>query len=104
VVSQQDDGDITIGFAGFEWHTHGDLLASSYQLVDGIELTPEGAAMRFVEDVVSNHAVIAVVKSGNRIRDIWVTDDMDQELQYKQPDEEVEFRYWDGTNARQSAG
>jgi len=81
-------------------HTHGDLLAANYQLVDVAELTPEGAAMRFVEDVVSNHAIIAVLTSGNRNRDIWVTDDIDEELRYKQPDEEIEFRYWDGTDPR----
>jgi len=104
LVVSQDDDDITIGFAGFEWHTHGDVLAASYQLVDVTDLTPEGAAMRFVQDVVSNRAIIAVVKSGNRIRDIWVTDDIEDELRYKQPDEEIEFRYWDGTDPQQSAG
>src|SRR5688500_11084829 len=103
LVVSQDDGEITIGFAGFEWHTHGDLLAAGYRLVDVTELTPESAAMRFVEDVVSNRAIIAVLKSRNRIRDVWVTHDIDEELRSRQPDEEIEFRYWDGTDPRQSA-
>src|SRR5437762_10497790 len=103
VIVRYDD-DITIRFDGFEWHTHGDVLAASYQLATSPGLTPEGATHRFVADVVSNRAIIAVVRSGNRIRDVWVTDDIDKELQYKQADEEIEFRYWDGTNARRSAG
>src|SRR5947208_17103586 len=75
VVSHEDD-DITIGFDGFQWHTHGDVLAATYQLAGATDLTPEGATQRFVEDIVSNHAIIAVVKSGKRIRDVWVTDDV----------------------------
>jgi hypothetical protein len=27
LVVSRDDSDVTIGFAGFPWHTHGDLLA-----------------------------------------------------------------------------
>ena len=56
--------------------THGDVLAATYQLAGATDLTPEGATQRFVEDIVSNHAIIAVVKSGKRIRDVWVTDDV----------------------------
>ena len=97
VISLEDDEN-TIGFEGFEWHTHADLLAAD------TDLTPEEATQRFVEDVVSNHAIIAVLKLGNRIRDVWVTEDIDKEIRYQQPDEEIEFRYWDGTDPRQSAG
>ena len=103
VVSHEDD-DITIGFDGFQWHTHGDVLAATYQLAGATDLTPEGATQRFVEDIVSNHAIIAVVKSGKRIRDVWVTDDVEKELRFEQAEEEIEFRYWNGTNARRSAG
>ena len=63
-----------------------------------------GATQRFVEDIVSNHAIIAVVKSRKRIGDVWVTDDVEKELRFKQAEEEIEFRYWNGTNARRSAG
>jgi hypothetical protein len=34
VVARDDDGDITVGFDGFPWHTHGDLLAANYPLAD----------------------------------------------------------------------
>ncbi len=41
VVSHEDD-DITIGFDGFQWHTHGDVLAATYQLAGATDLTPGG--------------------------------------------------------------
>jgi uncharacterized protein (DUF433 family) len=31
---------------------------------------------------------------------VWVTDDIEAELRYRQANEDIEFRYWDGTNAR----
>ena len=92
--------DISIGFAGFEWHMHGDLLAANYPLRQLGGLTSETATRRFVEDIISNRAVIAVTKMDGRIRDVWITDDIGKELRHKQPDEEIEFRYWDGTDAR----
>ena len=30
IVDRADDGDWGVGFDGFAWHTHGDLLASHY--------------------------------------------------------------------------
>jgi len=95
-----ENDDIAIGFAGCEWHTHGDLLAASYPLGDVSGLTAESATRRFVEDVTSNRAIIAVIEAQGSIRDVWITNDIERELRHKQPDEEIEFRYWDGTNAR----
>src|SRR4051794_11481571 len=65
-------------------------------------LTPESATRRFVEDVTSNRAIIAVIEAQGSIRDVWITDDIEKGLRHKQPDEAIEFRYWDGTNARRS--
>jgi hypothetical protein len=100
LLVKYEDDDISIGFAGFEWHTHGDLLAGSYPFGEVSGLTPETATRRFVEDIVSNRAVIAVIKAEGSIRDVWITDDIEKELRHKRPDEEIEFRYWDGTDAR----
>jgi len=83
------DGDTTIGFDGFEWHTHGDLLAASYPLADTSGLTPEMATRRFVDDVVSNRAVITVLKSSGKVRDVWVTNDVEADLRYRPPDEHI---------------
>ena len=30
LLVEYEDEEISIGFAGFEWHTHGDLLAAHY--------------------------------------------------------------------------
>jgi hypothetical protein len=46
---------------------------------------------------------IALLKSGKRIRDVWVTDDIDKEPRYKEPDEDIDFSYWDGTVPDSSA-
>ena len=101
VVSREDD-DFTIGFDGFEWHTHGDMLAAGYSFAGVTGLTPEGASQRFVQEIVSNRAVIAVSRLGNRVQDVWVTDDVEKQLRYKKANEEIEFRYWNGTDARRS--
>ena len=52
VVVRDDEGDGTLGFAGFRWHTHGDALAASYPFDNSSGLTPESAARRFVQDVM----------------------------------------------------
>jgi hypothetical protein len=100
LLVKHEDDDIVIGFAGFGWHTHGSLLAANYSLGGVKGLTPETATRRFVEDVISNRAVIVVIKTDGVIQDVWITDDIENELRYKQSDEEIEFRYWDGTDAR----
>ena len=98
VVLTEAEG-ITIGFDGFEWHTHGDLLAADYPFGPGPELTPESATLRFVQDVVSNRAVIVVRRVDGEIRDVWITEDVEKELRDQQPGETMEFRYWDGSPA-----
>jgi hypothetical protein len=100
LVVKYEDDDVLIGFAGFGWHAHGSVLAANYALGGVSGLTPETATRRFVEDIISNRAVIAVMKTDGTIRDVWITDDIETELRYKQPDEEIGFRYWDGTDAR----
>src|SRR5215212_513168 len=96
LVVRDEDGDITIGFEGFAWHTHGDILAATYAFAGVSGLTPETASARFVDDVVSNRAIIAVLRSGGDISDLWVTEDPAGERRSVQPDESLEFRYWNG--------
>ena len=85
-----DDGDISVGFDGCDWHTHGDLLAALTRVSE-----PE-AVERFVQDVLGNHAVIAVSRMEGEVRDIWVSADPASELQYLARGESLELRYWDG--------
>lgn len=84
-------GDITIGFAGYTWHTHGDILPGA----DAD--SPEAAARRFVDDVLSGRSTIAVLSAGDVIRDVWVTDDPAKERSFCEPGETIAFRLWDGT-------
>ncbi len=92
IVWRRDDGDISLGFDGHDWHTHADLLAS----LSG--LNESTAVRQFVDDVLSGRSIIAIARVGNVIRDIWVTDDSPPD-KYKPDDETIKFRYWDGSSA-----
>lgn len=88
-VGREDDGDVCVGFDGYSWHTHGDILAS----LSG--LRQEEAVRQFVEDVIGGRAIIAVARVAGQIRDVWVADEPVPD-KYKPEDESIEFRYWDG--------
>jgi hypothetical protein len=89
------DGDWTIGFDGFPWHTHGSILA---ELSGQNEIT---AIERFVADLTGNISVIALTRRSGVLADVWITDDPATKLtdykRYGGPDETLEFRLWDGT-------
>jgi hypothetical protein len=95
LVVTEDDGDVALGFAGFAWHTHADLLAWE------TSLTEAEAVERFVQDVLDNRAVIAVSRIGGKVRNVWVTDDLTSESCDLPPGETVELRYWDGQGTTQ---
>ena len=86
---RSSSGDICLGFEGFLWHTHGDLLVQSSE-------SPDVAAQRFVASLVEGELTIAVLRVGGAIRNIWVTDDPRSDVRYSQPDEHIEFRRWNG--------
>jgi hypothetical protein len=90
IVIREDDGDSIIGFHGNKWHTHGDILAS----VSG--LSERDAIRQFIDSILNDEAVIAVLRSNGAVRDVWVTDDIQSELKYKQDNEDFEFRRWSG--------
>jgi hypothetical protein len=96
LVSRGADGEITLGFDRFAWHTHSDILAA----VTG--LAEEAAVRRFVDDLLNSRAIIAIARVGDTIRDVWVTDTRIPD-KYKPENEMIEFRYWDGSRADQSA-
>jgi len=89
------DGDWTIGFDGFPWHTHASILA---ELSGRDEIA---AIERFVADLTGNISVIVLRRRSGVITDVWTTDDPADELlgykRYGSPDETIEFRLWDGT-------
>ncbi|WP_147385628.1 hypothetical protein [Oleomonas cavernae] len=85
--------DITVGFADTPWHTHGDLLAAEAE----VPTSPYEAVESFIEKLVNNQLIIAVSTIGGKVRDIWITDDPVAALRYRQSDEIMDFRLWDGT-------
>src|SRR5947209_771491 len=93
IVRRDDDGDTAVGFEGFPWHTHADILTSCSVLSEAVALR------QFIEDVLGNRAVIAVCRVGGEARDVWVTNDPASELKYQRRDETIEFRYWRGRRA-----
>jgi hypothetical protein len=84
------DGYLTMGFDGYPWHTHGELLAQPCE-------THENATKRFVADLISNNLIIAVVKVSGTVHDIRITYDPADDLRYLPPEKAIEFRLWDGT-------
>ena|ERR1700730_2559027 len=89
------NGDWTVGFDGFPWHTHGSILAGQ---AGQDEVT---AIKRFVADLTGNVSVIVLTRRSGELTDVWITDDPATELssykRYGWPDETIQFRLWDGT-------
>jgi hypothetical protein len=83
--------DVVLGFDGFPWHTHADVLRATSQ--SGLSDTVE----RWISDLLSGRLVIAVARIGDTIRDIWVTGNPLAELRFCSMDEHIEFRLWNGT-------
>jgi hypothetical protein len=89
------DGDVTLGFDGFPWHTHADILAALTGLPE-----PE-AVRRYVADLVGGESVIVLWSVRGELRDVWVSDDPAKDAgyastAYAEPGESVALRYWDG--------
>jgi hypothetical protein len=88
------EGDFTIGFEDYEWHTHGDLL------VEGEE-TQEEAVGNFIQEILLGKLPIVIEKKGGSIRDISVDYPEDSPLYsdpaanpYREADESFEVRRW----------
>ena len=91
LIVRDDDGDVALGFDGFPWHTHGDLLVGAYGA------SQEIAIQRFVDDLLNNRSLIAILRQGGVITDTWITDDPQADLRTKLEIESIEFRHWDGS-------
>jgi hypothetical protein len=91
IVDRANDGDWSVGFDGFSWHTHGDLLTWEY---GG---SPETAVRAFVDHIVSSQRVIVISRIDGRISDAWITDDPSRDEQtYASLNEIIEKRLWNG--------
>jgi hypothetical protein len=107
-VVRSADGDITMGFDGYTWHTHADVLAASSAGTTVAAFwssrSPEGAvrivaehAEKFIAALLADKPIIATLKESGIIRDIWITDDPVAKRRYCLPNETIDFRLWDGT-------
>jgi hypothetical protein len=96
IVTRDDGGDIDIGFAGYAWHTHGDILASLSGLPE------EDAIREFVDQIIGDDQIIVVSRVNGEVRDVWPTDDPQGEFDYKPPEESLEFRRWSGLTVQVS--
>ena len=90
LVVDYDEKNVRLGFEGFPWHTHADVLASQFGTSEKL------AVDRFVRDLLSDHSILAVSRIGGTIRDVWITADPQSDLLYNSDDEVLEFRYWSG--------
>ena len=90
IVTRSEDGDLSLGFDAYGWHTHGDLLAS----MSG--LSEEEAVRQFVDALLSGRSAMAIARVAGEIRDVWVADPPYKPDPYMPPEETIEFRRWDG--------
>jgi hypothetical protein len=91
LVVERRDGDLDIGFEGYAWHVHGDMLAEL------AGTSRDEAVRRFVDDVLNGPRIVAIVRRGGTVADAWVSDDPAKDRLYAQSGEDLEFRRWDGT-------
>ena len=82
------DGDLVLGFDGYPWHTHADILAE----VSGLG-QPE-AVRQYVADLLHDRLAIALWGSPGEIRDVWVPDDPARDAAYPLEGEVIRLRYW----------
>lgn len=87
---QRQGSDTCLGFESFAWSTSSEFLASNWNV------SPEAAVDRFLSELLTNRAIIAVAYANARIRDVWITHRPAAELKYKRHEETLEFRHWNG--------
>ena len=90
-----DDGDITLGFEGFDWHTHGDLLVGRF----GSD--PADATAGFVKALLSDGLLIELLYVGEELFSVAIIDD-DDNMNLHDEDLTVRRRYWSGATTPKS--
>jgi hypothetical protein len=90
-VSTEEAGDVTLGFEGFPWHTHADLLVGFYGENE------KAAVAGFLDALLQGALVVRLEYVGGSLRDVAITVDPAKDLQHAQSDEHFVFRRWDGS-------
>jgi hypothetical protein len=80
-----------IGFEGFAWHTHDDML-EWFDVEPQIRSVPQ-----LIEALESGRLVVALSMGDGEVLDVWITDDPVSELSGELPaGQSVTLRYWSG--------
>jgi hypothetical protein len=88
LIVETVDNDLVVGFEGYAWHTHGDILAR----LSGLDA--EAAMEAFIEKIKRGELVITVLSKGDNVTDIWISDDPQKETVI--PGETIRLRLWNG--------
>jgi len=96
LVFVRDDDDSTVGFDGYPWHTHGDVIAGELQLLGDPAVPAQTAAANFVRDILEGRVPISVVRVNGRITDVSARYLPEKEDPYRPANETLEVRNWDG--------
>ena len=91
VIEKASDGETAVGFKGYAWHTHPDILVGTYGSNE------EEALKYFVSAILESREVILVYRKNGGVVDAFVSDNLRASLEYSRDDEELELRYWNGT-------
>jgi hypothetical protein len=88
---QREGQNTVLGFDSFAWCTSSEYLASTWSV------STETAVTRFLDEQLTNRAIIAMARVGEVIRDVWITEHPLAEVRYNRHEETVDFRFWDGS-------
>jgi len=93
----REPGDTTLGFEGYSWHTHGDVIAGELKLVGKGDFTAKEATERLISDLLSSRVKIAILRINGMIADVYASYLEEGNDSYRPDEESLELRYWDGT-------
>jgi hypothetical protein len=85
---EHDGEDVTLGFEGFPWHMHANVLTSVF------DFSEERTVNQFVSDLLSDQCIILVSRIGWKICDVWISTHPQSDLRHKSNDEVLEFQCW----------
>ena len=90
LIVADPEGDLSLGFDGYSWHTHADILAA----LSGLDQAE--AVRQYVADLLGDESVIALWGIPGEVRDVWISDDPARNASYPIQGEVIELRYWSG--------
>jgi hypothetical protein len=79
-----------LGFDGYPWHTHADILAELSGLVQS------EAVRRYVGDLLNDVSAIALWGVPGEVRDVWVSEDPARDAADPIEGDVIQLRYWSG--------